>query len=317
VGAASQTQYEETNDLTFSSFSSRFFTLEPGCIIESTFDATKSIPSSHRRCSRYIAEDFSTLRTSESIAKMLFPREKGQDDVLSTTEYKTTKTYYDAIETEIVGAQPTYMAPAAQSYPTTPPFSSIPDSQADDGDDGPFDGMRHGAKAGVIAIMLLGILAIVLVSIWFCCGGKSRWARRKAAREGAPLPLHTISNQPQEQSRGPPQPAAQTASDQPASDQYARGQPTGYQRGGELPPPSYEEAVPAQHQRLAGGLPTRDDEEDGMVVDGKTPLSEIPFEDVVLDHSPSGSSSSANSANQSFSARHHNQHGDTSGHTNS
>ena len=56
-------------------------------------------------------------------------------------------------------------------------------------------------------------------------------------------------------------------------------------------------------------------EEDGVVADGKTPLSEIPFEDVVLD--PPSSSSSTSSANQAFAAMHHDGMGDTRGHTNS
>lgn len=55
--------------------------------------------------------------------------------------------------------------------------------------------------------------------------------------------------------------------------------------------------------------------EDGMIADGKTPLSEIPFEDVVL--APASSSSSTSSANQGFAAMHHTGMGDTRGHTNS
>jgi hypothetical protein len=81
-------------------------------------------------------------------------------------------------------------------------------------------------------------------------------------------------------------------------------------------PPSYEEVVPPQHQRLAGGIPnntnTTSEEDDAVVSDGKTPLSEIPFEDVVLDHVSSQSSGS-----RGFDQMHHGAGGDTRGHTNS
>lgn len=82
-------------------------------------------------------------------------------------------------------------------------------------------------------------------------------------------------------------------------------------------PPSYEEVVPA-HLRVATGPPRIlhvGEGEDGMIADGKTPLSEIPFEDVMLE--PSSSSSSMSSANQAFQNVHHNGMGDTRGHTNS
>jgi hypothetical protein len=82
-------------------------------------------------------------------------------------------------------------------------------------------------------------------------------------------------------------------------------------------PPSYEEVVPP-HLSLATGPPRvvlAPGPEDGVVADGKTPLSEIPFEDVMLE--PSSSSSSSGSANQAFEAVHHNGIGDTRGHTNS
>jgi len=264
---------------------------------------------------------------------MMYPRDNGQDDGPSVAQYQTlyisgstyiyvitsmpgdlssyahnAQTPYTSTTTQSTASKPTDPIPAGQSAPATtpPPITPSNPNKYHDDDDGPGDGMAHGAKAVVVIVTLLGVAAIVLASIWFCCGGKARWARRKAARQqgAAVLPLHTISGQTQEQSRELPQSAAEPV----------------VHPAGDLPPPSYEEVVPARHQRLAGGLPTRNEEEeegDGLVVDGKTPLSEIPFEDVVLDHSPSGSSSSASSANQSFSARHHNQHGDTNGHTNS
>jgi len=80
-------------------------------------------------------------------------------------------------------------------------------------------------------------------------------------------------------------------------------------------PPSYEEVVPPQHRRLAGGIPntnTTSEEDDAVVSDGKTPLSEIPFEDVVLDHV-----SSHGSGSRTFDQMHHGAGGDTRGHTNS
>jgi len=83
--------------------------------------------------------------------------------------------------------------------------------------------------------------------------------------------------------------------------------------GGDAPP-SYEEVVAPQHRRLAGGIPninTTSEDDDAVVSDGKTPLSEIPFEDVMLDHVSSQSSGS-----RTFEQMHHGAGGDTRGHTN-
>ncbi len=90
----------------------------------------------------------------------------------------------------------------------------------------------------------------------------------------------------------------------------------GFGPGPEAPPPRYEEVVPSQHQTIAGGIAhVRDDDErnvaDGIVADGKTPLSEIAFEDVVLDRSNGEGSS------RTFEAQHFGLGGDTRGHTNS
>ena len=83
----------------------------------------------------------------------------------------------------------------------------------------------------------------------------------------------------------------------------------GHLRPGGGPPPRYEEAVPPQHQRIAGGLESVRDEEEGIISDGKTPLSEIPFEDVVLTHVGSeGSGSGIEESHRRFG-------GDTRGHT--
>ena len=122
------------------------------------------------------------------------------------------------------------------------------------------------------------------------------WARRTHAqdagiRNNGSIPLHTVRNR------------------------AADGDGTAAGRGGDAPPPRYEEVVPAQHQRLAGGIAhvRPNDEEEGVISDGKTPLSEIPFEDVVLDQ---GSSSSGSSPSHAFASTHHLGGGDTTGHTN-
>jgi hypothetical protein len=89
---------------------------------------------------------------------------------------------------------------------------------------------------------------------------------------------------------------------------------------GDLPPPQYAEVVPPQHQTIAGGITHVREEEEGVISDGKTPLSEIPFEDVVLDQpvsAGSGSGSGSPSSAREFAMRHHGLGGDTRGHTNS
>jgi hypothetical protein len=80
---------------------------------------------------------------------------------------------------------------------------------------------------------------------------------------------------------------------------------------GDAPPPQYAEVVPPRHTRIAGGVTNVREEEEGVISDGKTPLSEIPFEDVVL-----SSASSSNSA-RDFGRVHHGAGGNTFGHTNS
>jgi hypothetical protein len=89
---------------------------------------------------------------------------------------------------------------------------------------------------------------------------------------------------------------------------------------GDPPPPQYEETAPHQHQTIAGGITHVREEEEGVISDGKTPLSEIPFEDVVLDHPVSAGSASGSgspSSAREFAMRHHGLGGDTRGHTNS
>lgn len=82
----------------------------------------------------------------------------------------------------------------------------------------------------------------------------------------------------------------------------------------------YAEVAPPEHQTVAGGMRDanevqRIEEESAVVSDGKTPLSEIPFEDVVLERHVSESESSGSSS-RGFEARHHGMGGDTRGHTN-
>lgn len=78
-----------------------------------------------------------------------------------------------------------------------------------------------------------------------------------------------------------------------------------------IAPPLYAEVAPPQHTTISGGITHVREEEEGIISDGKTPLSEIPFEDVILDHSPSEGSA------RNFGDRHLRLGGDTTGHTNS
>jgi hypothetical protein len=163
-----------------------------------------------------------------------------------------------------------------------------------------WNNLEHGAKIGVVLVVIVGILCIVLFSMWYCCGccggrccGKKRRTPNPSAERGD-LPLHTMQR----------------------SGEGERAQRNTI--GGDLPPPRYEEAVPPQHQTVEGGITHVRDEEEGVISDGKTPLSEIPFEDVRLDQVESGSGSgSSSSANAAFGERHHAMGGDTRGHTNS
>lgn len=168
---------------------------------------------------------------------------------------------------------------------TSPPYQ-------DTNQNGP-DEMGPGVKGGIAVSALIFIVIVIFLSFWFCCGGHRKWKKSRVDGEQRGLPLHNVNN--------PSVPHGPNAA--------------GIQARGEAPPPRYEEVVPPQHQRLAGGMPVahvRNEEDEGMIADGKTPLSEIPFEDVVLDRTPSGSSSS-----QSFSMARHAGSGDTTGHTNS
>ncbi|PVH84533.1 hypothetical protein DL98DRAFT_584608 [Cadophora sp. DSE1049] len=176
---------------------------------------------------------------------------------------------------------PSPVVPA--SYPTNSGYHDKDDK------DSFFERLENGTKAAVGVAVTVGVIIIVALSVWYCCGCCGLRARRRKRREGLrapdinsqrPVPLNTMNS-----SQAPP----------PAGDA----------------PPQYEEAVPPRHQHIAGGARhIRQEEDDAVISDGKTPLSEIPFEDVVLDHSPSEGSS------RSFSERHHGLGGDTRGHTN-
>ncbi len=137
-----------------------------------------------------------------------------------------------------------------------------------------------------------GAIIIIVLSIWYCCGCCGLRDRRRRRSEGLRAP-------PINQQRPMPLRTMHT------------GDNAGADAAGDPPPPLYEEAVPPQHRHIAGGATHVREEEEGVISDGKTPLSEIPFEDVVLDHSPSEGSS------RSFRDRHHGLGGDTTGHTNS
>jgi hypothetical protein len=162
-------------------------------------------------------------------------------------------------------------------------------------------GLASGAKIA-ICLVVVGIGIIVLASIWCCCGcciGGRRCGKRQippGQGNRGDLPLSTM-------------PGAER-----------RGRQDDRAIDGDLPPPQYEETAPHQHQTIAGGITHVREEEEGVISDGKTPLSEIPFEDVVLDHPVSAGSASGSgspSSAREFATRHHGLGGDTRGHTNS
>ncbi|KAG4440049.1 hypothetical protein IFR05_004499 [Cadophora sp. M221] len=221
------------------------------------------------------------------------PFDDNKNEPSSTLTTSTTKTKTppaamtsQSSQTTPPELQTTMATSTTSSYYYYPTHTGYPDKSHDDGF---FDRLESGTKAGMGIAIAFGVLIIVIVSAWYCCGCCGLRARRRKRREGTrapdintqrPVPLNTMNS-----NTAPP----------PAGDA----------------PPQYEEAVPPRHQHIAGGARyIREDEEEGVISDGKTPLSEIPFEDVVLDHSPSEGSS------RSFSERHHGLGGDTTGHTN-
>jgi len=204
---------------------------------------------------------------------------------LSTSSTPTYKNEQATVHSTIVG-------PSATGGIATAIF--------DDGHGNFWRGLAHGAQIGIILVIIISIFCIVLFSMWFCCGccGGRCCGKRKRLPTGEQnrggLPLHNISA-PERRGR--------------ADDRAMDLDP---------PPPQYEETVPPQHQTIAGGITHVREEEEGVISDGKTPLSEIPFEDVVLDHTSSaGSGSGSPSSAREFASRHHGLGGDTRGHTNS
>lgn len=215
------------------------------------------------------------------------------------TQFATTATHFGVDASSTTPAlimDPTGSATTNPDNTTPPPTAFL---SGDNNNDNAWQRMGQGVKGGIIVAMIIGIVAIICVSIWYCCGGKNKWRRKHQAsgHAGGVLPLHVRRNRSVRNGNGGQQ-------------EGQASPPT--QLGGDAPPPRYEEVVPPQHHTLAGGMAhVRQEEEDGVVADGKMPLSEIPFEDVVLDHTTSESASS-----QSFASMHHNGMGDTRGHTN-
>jgi hypothetical protein len=217
----------------------------------------------------------------------------------------TSTPYIWAPATLSTSSTPTYKNDQATAHSTSVgPSSTTGISTAifDDGHGNFWQGLAHGAQIGVILVIIISVFCVVLFSVWFCCGccGRRRGCctKRKpipsASENRGDLPLHTI-----------PAPERRGRADDRAMDL-------------DPPPPQYEETVPPQHQTIAGGITHVREEEEGIISDGKTPLSEIPFEDVVLDHTPSGGSGSGSpSSAREFASRHHGFGGDTRGHTNS
>ena len=147
---------------------------------------------------------------------------------------------------------------------------------------------------GVILSIIVGMAIILALSFWFCCGGRAWWSQHHDPQTSNGLPLYTMRGR---------------------NTQAGVHRPPG---GGGDAPPIYAEVAPPEHQTVAGGMRDanevqRIEEESAVVSDGKTPLSEIPFEDVVLERNESESSGSSS---RDFEATHHAMGGDTTGHTN-
>ncbi|KAH7407617.1 hypothetical protein BKA64DRAFT_706026 [Cadophora sp. MPI-SDFR-AT-0126] len=231
--------------------------------------------------------DFPTDALPTSLPTSIF---NGDDDIRSFfAKQSSSSSTFDTSTSSQTTPKPSMMT----SYTPSPVIpASYPTNSGYPGNDTKdnfFERLESGTKAAVGVAITVGVIIIVALSVWYCCGCCGLRARRRKRREGMrapdinsqrPVPLNAMAS-----GQAPP----------PAGDA----------------PPQYEEAVPPQHQHIAGGARhMRQEEDDAVISDGKTPLSEIPFEDVVLDHSPSEGSS------RSFSERHHGLGGDTRGHTN-
>lgn len=167
--------------------------------------------------------------------------------------------------------------------------------------------LASGAKIGIIVAIVIGVLVIVLLSVWFCCGCCG--LRRKNAKRNEALHPRPDTDTVPLQNRQQPVTTMNTMNRMASTVNRMASTKT---RNSGIAPPLYEEVAPPQHITIAGGITHGVREEDeGIISDGKTPLSEIPFEDVVLDHSPSEGSA------RNFDDRHLRLGGDTTGHTNS
>lgn len=293
------------------------------------------------------ANPFSSETIIEVIASLsIYQQQDPHSDAIATSVSLTTDGY-GAVHTEM----PTI---TSIPQPTGPVNISIAANVDEDVED-----FTTGERAAIIIASVLGIAAIVIASIWFCCGKPRRrkikareemQLHRERAEAAARADVRPLGSSVQNLvAPVPPPPPTEMIHTDPGLRQSiapvaARGAvgrvASNVGRhvslrggGGSDAPPSYEEAVPATHQRLAGGVVQRGgpisfappvDEEDGagMVADGKMPLSEIPFEDVVLEQQTSNSGESASSASsfheggRDFSSRHAQSGGDTTGHSN-
>ncbi|KAG9237574.1 hypothetical protein BJ875DRAFT_142518 [Amylocarpus encephaloides] len=182
---------------------------------------------------------------------------------------------------------------------TPPPYTPEPDDKST------WEEMSGGLKAIVAISILIGVVMIIVFSAWFCCGccgirNKRRGMAPKNSRRGLGSNQSHQTPAPTHGGGLPLQNIQQPALQRQHTPQMI---PTG-----DVPPPSYEQSLPSRHSPFAIVNPR--DEEDGVISDGKTPLSEIPFEDVNLEHSRTGTSSS-----QTFEQRHHGFGDTTGGHT--
>lgn len=212
------------------------------------------------------------------------------------------------------GTTVTYVVTATSSpsytpnpNPNYPPGTGGSGNETDSGSPPPqhhnfWDKLALGAKAGILAAIVISAIIVLAIAIWYCCGccglRKAR-ARRNAIRR----PSAGSDTMPLSDRQGNSRTLVYTPTI-PVS--------TSPPPMREAPPPLYTENTPPQHTSIQGGIThARDEEAAGVVSDGKTPLSEIPFEDVVLNTPASASSA------RSFGDTHLGHGGDTTGHTNS